>query len=242
MSSVDIYNALIPLEAIRPHERNYRQHPDAQLVQLEKSHARFSQYRSVVLWSRPDGSYTTVAGHGIIEAMRRRGVKDIRADILLQQTPQTEIDAILIADNTLAQNASDDAEMLTRLLQEQSDAGFDLAALGSDEETLRQMLEALGDEYLGQEEGDGGDEYDTTPEEEQTRVQVGDIWQLGKHRIGALNSLDPEQVKRLVGQERISFVFSDPPYGIDIVATNGYVGGGEAYDIPFGGVKNRGDV
>jgi len=33
-------------------------------------------------------------------------------------------------------------------------------------------------------------------------------------------------------------IWADPPYGISIVATNGYVGGGEAYDIPFGGVKS----
>jgi acyl-CoA reductase-like NAD-dependent aldehyde dehydrogenase len=37
-------------------------------------------------------------------------------------------------------------------------------------------------------------------------------------------------------------VWSDPPYGISIVAANGYVGGGEAYDYPFGGVKNMGYV
>ena len=36
-----------------------------------------------------------------------------------------------------------------------------------------------------------------------------------------------------------AMVFCRPPYGVSIVATNGYVGGGEAYDIPFGGVKHR---
>src|SRR5438874_12716654 len=76
----------------------------------------------------------------------------------------------------------------------------------------------------------------------ETRCKPGDIWQLGRHRIGCLNSLDPEQVRRLFTDAIPNMVWSDPPYGIEIVATNVTVGGGEAYDIPFGGVKNRGDV
>src|SRR5215469_15052547 len=135
-----------------PHPRNYRSHPDTQLSYLQSSHQRFGQYRSVVLWSRPGGKYVTVAGHGIIEAMKQRGVTQIRADVLPQHTPQTEIDAILVADNNIAQHASDDEEMLASLLQEQQNAGFDLAALGSDEETLRQMLAGLGDGYIAGDE------------------------------------------------------------------------------------------
>jgi len=162
-----ITNALIPIDAITPHPRNYRSHPDTQLTYLQASHERFGQYRSVVLWSRPRGKYVTVAGHGIIEAMRQRGVTEIRADVLPQNTPQTEIDAILIADNNIAQHASDDDALLAQLLQEQQNAGFDLAALGSDDETLRQMLESLGTEMLN---GDGAPdvhfkEFDESVEE-----------------------------------------------------------------------------
>jgi hypothetical protein len=79
--------------------------------------------------------------------------------------------------------------------------------------------------------------------EEQSRVRIGDIWQLGRHTIACLDSTDPETVRRLFKDSLCHIVWSDPPYGISIVATNVSVGGGEAYDIPFGGVKNRkGDV
>jgi hypothetical protein len=102
------------------------------------------------------------------------------------------------------------------------------------------MLEALGDAYVGSSERD--EEEDELPEQVETRVRLGDVWQLGRHKIACINSCDPEQVRRFIGDAAVSFVWSDPPYGISIVATNGYVGGGEAYDIPFGGVKTRGDV
>src|SRR5947209_17292070 len=150
----NIANKVVSIDEIKPHKRNYRQHPESQISQLGASHSRFGQFRSCVLWERPNGEYITVAGHGIIEAMKRNGVTSIRADVLPSSTPQEEIDAILIADNLHAQSAQDDTELLVSLLQEQRDAGFDLASLGTDEESLRQMLESLGDELLGSSNGD----------------------------------------------------------------------------------------
>ena len=141
-----ITNKVVPIEQIKPHKRNFREHPESQLTQLGVSHSRFGQYRSVVLWEQTSGEYITVAGHGIIEAMRRNSVQEVRADVLPPETPHIEIDAILAADNLHAQNAQDDETQLAALLQEQVERGFDLATLGTDDEALRQMLECLGDE------------------------------------------------------------------------------------------------
>lgn len=166
----EIVNMLVPMDVIKPHQRNYRAHPDEQLQYLRSSHSRFGQYRSVVLWQRPGGEYITVAGHGIIQAMTERGVKEIRADVLPPETPQETIDAILVADNNIALSANDDETMLAAILQEQQDAGFNLASLGTDDEALRQMLEALGDEVLSTGEEDSMSdvqfkEYDETIED-----------------------------------------------------------------------------
>src|SRR5947209_10479038 len=75
----NIANKVVSIDAIKPHKRNYRQHPESQISQLGASHSRFGQFRSCVLWERPNGEYITVAGHGIIEAMKRNGVTSIRA-------------------------------------------------------------------------------------------------------------------------------------------------------------------
>lgn len=210
----DVVNMLVPIEHIHSHERNFRAHPDSQLVQLQASHHRFSQYRSVVLWQRPGGEYITVAGHGIIEAMRRNGATEVRADVLPESLPQSEIDAILVADNNLAQGAVDDQELLAQLPSEQLNAGYDLASMGSDEESLRQMLESLGDEYLAREreEGDGGDEFDTTQQEGPTRTHVGELWQLGQHRLLVGDCTKREHVERLMQGEKGALCFTSPPY------------------------------
>lgn len=148
----EIVNKVVSIEALQAHPRNYRSHPDIQVEQLGMSHARFGQFRSVVLWQRPNSQYMIVAGHGIVEAMKRNGVKQVRADVLPERTPQDEINAILVADNLHAQNASDDETLLAELLKEQQNACYALETLGSDDETLRQMLTSLGDSYLGSDE------------------------------------------------------------------------------------------
>jgi ParB-like chromosome segregation protein Spo0J len=149
----EITNKIVPIESIIAHPRNYRQHPDEQLSDLGASLARFSQYRSVVLWERPNGKYMQVAGHGVLEAMKREDITEVRADVLPLETPQSTIDAILVSDNNIALKANDDDAMLAKLLSEQQYMGFDLASMGSDDETLRQMLESLGNGYLGDGEG-----------------------------------------------------------------------------------------
>ncbi len=234
-------NKIVSLDSLVPHPRNYHVHPQMQIDSLVKSLQRFGQGRSIVVQDSPD-KLIIVAGHGIVEAAQALKWKELRADILPADWTETQVEGYLIADNEHSKEASDNEELLAMLLREQQNAGFDLASLGTDDEALRQMLESLGDEYVGSEQESDGAE-DELPEEVETRCKPGDIWQLGSHRIGCLNSLDAEQVKRLFDGKAPNMIFSDPPYGIEIVATNVTVGGGEAYDIPFGGVKNRkGDV
>lgn len=234
-------NRIVQISALHPHPQNYRSHPDEQINDLVASLTRFGATRSIVVQDGPTG-YLIVAGHGLVEAAKKLHYTELRADIIPADWTPAQVKGYLIADNNLSNKSSDDETILAELLQEQQDAGFDLASLGTDDEALRQLLEGLGDEYLGG-DGERNDTEDDLPEEVETRAKVGDIWKLGDHRIACLDATDKEQVARLLGKITPQMVWSDPPYGISIVATNVSVGGGEAYDIPFGGVKkHKGDV
>ena len=212
---MSITNTLIPIAQIAPHPRNYRSHPDTQLAQLGASYTRFGQFRSVVVVARSDGSYTQVAGHGIVEAMKRNGATEVRVDVLSADTSPEDIEAILIADNTLGGGASDDEELLATMLKEQQDAGFDLAAMGSDDETLRQMLQELGDSYLGDEQEEEEYDYELLPEGP-TRTSVGELWQLGKHRLLVGDSTSVNNVSKLLQGVSDILLVTDPPYGINL--------------------------
>lgn len=48
-------------------------------------------------------------------------------------------------------------------------------------------------------------------------VKYGDLFQLGSHRLICGDAKDPKIVKRLIGDERIKLVLTDPPYGVGYV-------------------------
>lgn len=215
-----IRNATVPVDALRPHPRNYRKHPDLQIGRLEASLARFSQVRSIVVQEGAGGRYLIVAGHGLVEAAKRQGLTDLRADVIPASWTPAQVEGYLVADNELGRGAEDDALLLAEILKEQDNAGYDLASLGSSAEELDALLEELAQQRLGPQHAvddpsGGGDDFDTTPSEGETRVQPGDLWACGDHRLLCGDSTRREDVARLMGNTEADVVFTDPPYGVD---------------------------
>jgi DNA modification methylase len=76
------------------------------------------------------------------------------------------------------------------------------------------------------------DEFDVAKELETIKVpesKVGDIYQLGDHRLICGDSADPEVIKKLVGDTKMAMVYNDPPYNINL-----------SYKTGIGGSKNYG--
>lgn len=155
--------ARVPLHVLAPSPYNYNQHPPAQIADLKASLIRYRQVKPVVV-QRVEGDgegYIILAGHGITEA-----AKELFAEspekyahlnewaIAIAPASWSIMDAkgYMVSDNELSRKAEADQELLAMLLEEQRCADYDLASLGADDETLRQMLTALGDGYLAKEE------------------------------------------------------------------------------------------
>jgi DNA modification methylase len=52
------------------------------------------------------------------------------------------------------------------------------------------------------------------------KVKTGDLWRIGEHRLLCGDSTNREDVERMMGQERATCVFTDPPYGVSIGKKN----------------------
>lgn len=125
---------LVALGELRPHPRNYRDHPADQVEHLSESIGEHGFYRNVV--AARDG--TILAGHGVVEAARARGetrVPVIRLDI---DSDDPKALKILTGDNEIARIAEVDDRLLSELLRE-INAAAELLGTGYDE----QMLAAL---------------------------------------------------------------------------------------------------
>ena len=91
------------------------------------------------------------------------------------------------------------------------DAGWDLEGLGFTDDEIAAALAPIEEEAL-----EGACDPDHVPEPAEEPIsRPGDIWIMGKHRLLCGDSLDPLAVLKLLDGERVSLIFTDPPYGMN---------------------------
>ncbi|EDP60980.1 prophage LambdaMc01, DNA methyltransferase [alpha proteobacterium BAL199] len=230
-----------PIGRLLPYARNARIHDDGQVAKIAGSMAEFG-------WTVPclvaeDGEL--IAGHGRLEAALALGIAKVPV-IVLRHLSAAEKDALRLADNRIAENATWDQVLLRDALAGLRDAEMDLGALGFSADELNAILagadEAVidGDPPQDQDVPSGavgatcgaGDDAGETPDDPADAAPVapraavarpGDIWCLGDHRLACGDSTDPATVARLMGVERATLLFTSPPYGSQRDYTTGGV-------------------
>ncbi|MBI5920945.1 MAG: site-specific DNA-methyltransferase [Betaproteobacteria bacterium] len=188
-----------------PFARNPRTHSEAQVAKIAASIVEFG-------WTNPilvDGSHGIIAGHGRLAAARKLGLVEVPVIELSYLTP-TQKRAYVIADNRLALDAGWDEEMLALELAELSESGYDLTLTGLDADELADLL--AGEETLTE----GQTDEDAVPESAGPAVsRLGDIWICGDHRVLCGDATKEESYQALLGDEHVSMVWQDPPYGVN---------------------------
>lgn len=201
----------IDIESLIPYARNSRTHSDSQVAQIAASIKEFGFTNPVLI----DGDGGIIAGHGRVMAARKLKLAEVPC-IRLGHLTETQKRAYVIADNKLAMNSGWDNEMLKLEFAELTDEGFDLDLIGFSEEELAEILK--DPEQLTE----GLTDEDATPELPIEPVtKLGDIYQLGRHRLMCGDSTSLDAVNKLMNGNSVDMVFTDPPYN---VAFNGRSG------------------
>ncbi len=192
----------VAVDKLIPYVRNSRTHSDAQIAQIAASIKEFG-------WTNPilvDAENGIIAGHGRLMAARKLGYKEVPV-IELKDMTETQKRAYVIADNQLALNAGWDFSLLSLEVADLKENDFDLDLLGFDPKELEKLLEPEEVEGLTDE-----DEVPETPVEPKTKL--GDIYQLGNHRLMCGDSTSIDAVEKLMDGQKADMVFTDPPYGM----------------------------
>jgi site-specific DNA-methyltransferase (adenine-specific) len=185
-----------------PYARNARTHSDEQVGQIAASIKEWG-------WTTPvlvDEQGGIIAGHGRLLAARKLGYKEVPT-IELKDLTETQRKAYIIADNRLALNAGWDNEMLTIELNDLLADGFALEMLGFDPKELSALLEPEVVEGLTDE-----DAVPDVPNEPITKL--GDIYQLGNHRLMCGDSTSVDAVTKLTSGGGVDMLLTDPPYNV----------------------------
>jgi DNA modification methylase len=184
----------LPVSELKPYERNARKHRDMDVDAIVKSIEKFGFDDPIGIWSADN---LIVEGHGRLMAAKKLGMKTVPC-IRLDHLTDEQRRAYALAHNKTAENSEWDLDILPEELE--SIVDIDMSAFGFDVE------ERDKDEPTE-------DDYDEEPPKE-PRTQVGDIYQMGNHRLICGDSTESETFERLMQGKKAACVVTSPPYGV----------------------------
>ena len=184
----------VDINSIKPYKNNAKLHPKEQIEQIKKSIEQFGMDDPIGTWKGE-----IVEGHGRLIACKELGYTEVPI-IRLDHLSDEERKAYTLAHNKLTMNSDFDIDILNDELDDilnidMSDFGFDLDL---EDEEEKEIIE---------------DEVPEVPEE--PKAKLGDIYQLGNHRLMCGSALIKEDVEKLLDNNKCELTFTDPPYNVD---------------------------
>jgi DNA modification methylase len=185
---------LVNIQEIKNNENNPRIIKDYKFKQLVKSIKEFPE----MLKLRPivvNSEMIVLGGNMRLKACKEAGLKEVwilKADELTEEQQRE----FIVKDNVGFGEWDWDVLANEWNNQQLEDWGLDL--LPFEEEDVLEAEE---------------DDFDTTPPEIAKTV-LGDLYEIGEHRLLCGDSTDSDQVAKLMNGNKADMVFTDPPYGV----------------------------
>ena len=184
---------MMPIKDIKPYENNPRNNKEA-VDKVVASLREFGFQQPIVV----DKDNVVIAGHTRLKAAKKLKMKNVPV-VVAEELTEEQVKAYRLADNKTAEFAEWDLELLSEELE--GIAEIDMSEFGF---SIDMDMDDESQEV----------EEDEVPEEVETRCKLGDIWQLGNHRLICGDSTDPAVIDRLMDGVKADMVFCDPPYGM----------------------------
>lgn len=185
----------IAIEKIKAYGKNPRKNDQA-VDAVANSIKEFGWKQPLVIDPK---TMEIVVGHTRWKAAKKLGMKTVPC-IMADDLTEEQIKAYRLADNKTNELAEWDFDLLGEELDgildlDMTDFGFDF----SEQEAEKEVTEDIPPEV---------------DEENESTCKLGDIWQLGEHRLMCGDSTDRAMVERLMDGKKADMVFTDPPYGM----------------------------
>lgn len=198
-----------------------REHPKSQIRALTKSFEAFGQVLPILI--DPEGRI--ISGAAQWDVAKRLGMLEVMV-IRVEYLSEPQIKALMVALNRLGDLSKWNEQALSAILLDlhELDLDFDIEASGYTEIEIELRIEGIDDL--------------TEPEDDQVLVgdgptvtRLGDLWQLGNHRLLCADTLKKESWLALMGEDLAALVVTDSPFNVPI---DGHVTGqGKFKHRPF---------
>jgi DNA modification methylase len=191
----------INIKELKPAAYNPRKISDKSFADLLESLRRYGMVDPLIVNGSPERRNIIIGGH-----QRFRAAKEL--DYKTVPVVYVELDEVRERELNLRLNRNTgefDFELLKEFdVELLLDVGFDDSDLS---DIWNDALETDDDDF---------DEAKAVKEAAKTDIKLGDLFQLGNHRLICGSSTDAEVIKRLVSNLQPTMFYSDPPYNIGL--------------------------
>lgn len=182
----------INISLIKPYKNNAKRHTDTQIANVAESIRQFGWAQPIVV----DRDYTIIIGHCRYSAAKRLGLTTVPVVVAADLTDE-QVRKLRNLDNKLNESEWDLDLLKDDILGLDFD-GFDID-WGIEEEAITDIVE---------------DDAPEVDEENEPITRLGDIWQLGEHRLMCGDSTDAGTVAILMDGKKADLLLTDPPYNV----------------------------
>jgi len=195
---------------IKPYDKNPRNNANS-IDKVADSIAEFGFRQPIVV----DEDMIVLAGHTRLLASKQLGLKKVPVHIAEGLT-NAQKKAYRIMDNKSSEDSEWDKDLLNLEIKDLIEDNYDLNMTGFTPEQI-DALSVLTESIL-----EGETDEDSVPEPpKEPKSKLGDIYELGHHRLMCGDSISIDDVDKLMDGKKADMVFTDPPYN---VAFNGRSG------------------
>lgn len=184
----------LSLNQLKPYDKNARKHQKDDLSTIKASIQEFGMSDPIGVWGENN---IIVEGHGRYLSCKELGIDKVPV-IHLDHLTDEQRRAYALAHNKTAEMSEWDFDLLGSELDDILD--IDMTDFGFNITLDEEEQEVVEDDFDGE-----------LPEE--PKAKLGDIYQLGNHRLMCGDSTLIDDVELLMGGHKADMVFTDPPYG-----------------------------
>ena len=198
------------IEDVKPAEYNPRKRlvpDDPEYQKLKESLLRFGTVEPLVI--NKDG--TIIGGHQRYNVLKDLGEKKVPVSVV--DLNKQDEKALNVALNKI--DGEWDNEKLRDLLIELDHSGYDIEIIGYDRQELDDLIELTDVEPTISDDGFNEEAALSESRDGIPTVRLGEVWELGRHKLMCGDSTKIEDVKKLMGAELMDLFITDPPYNVN---------------------------